>query len=325
MIGQILYSTDWAMPETQIGYFPDCGSSFLFNKARREGNYWGHLHALRGHSVPNRVSTAIQTDEPDIFCLQLMQAYGLATHHISSQTWPEIETELKQNPTEVEAIVSKHTTQVYSINSCLKKTREIQKHNAQKAFDPVNKLLQSCCKEAKSVEEIVENFKARAGWRVGDSRSSDAAFDKAVKSSSDDQIVKHYATATVADLERSAVRRNALWQYLCFRASPLSLKITFKLLNSVKDEDSLETCIKREWMVTSNFMKQQSDFINGVLAKLKKGTPTTPDWIYKNLEEVCSYLYTTNLSPSIQVSIDHVESFFENPDGQDIDLKFPEL
>ena len=53
----VLSSTNWAMPETQIGYFPDCGFSFPSHQEERQGKHWGLFHALTGIPVNKHVQS----------------------------------------------------------------------------------------------------------------------------------------------------------------------------------------------------------------------------------------------------------------------------
>lgn len=48
--------TLWGMPEVQIGYFPDCGSSYLFTKKITGGKPWGTILALRGQLLQSQVT-----------------------------------------------------------------------------------------------------------------------------------------------------------------------------------------------------------------------------------------------------------------------------
>lgn len=53
-------STMWGMPEVRIGYFPDSGASYFFNKFP-SGRALGLMYALRGAAFLDQVSHTVSS------------------------------------------------------------------------------------------------------------------------------------------------------------------------------------------------------------------------------------------------------------------------
>lgn len=90
-------NTMFAMPETGIGYFTDCGGAFFLPRIR-DDPCLGLFIALTGFRVKGKD----------------MIKYGLATHFVPQERLPALQDELKKitEDTDIEKIVSDHTESV---------------------------------------------------------------------------------------------------------------------------------------------------------------------------------------------------------------------
>lgn len=71
----------------------------------------------------------------------------------------------------------------------------------------------------------------------------------------------------------------------------MSLKLTFRLMEEVRKDDSLEDCIRKEWNLTKNFFRLPNDLAEGVRAKLID-KDNKPKWKFSTLQQV-PLLYTS--------------------------------
>eukprot|EP00210_Caulerpa_lentillifera_P005766 g5513.t1 len=233
--------TIWSMPEVKIGYFPDCGASYLFANKINGGRNWGTILALRGQLLQS----------------QQLIFTKIAPYYLQSKDWRGVERSLQEwtlsypNQMKIESILDQNSA---SIKAQVRPLIEI--------FPVLNEELQSCFQGVEDVEHLLETFKQSA--------HRDITHFTGEFHSKLNYIWKQYANHTIQDLEQ---------------ASPLSLKITYSLLNRVENDDGLKECINREWKVARNFGRIPNDLLEGVRAKLVE-KDNKPKWKFLTLKSV---------------------------------------
>lgn len=211
-------TTRWAMPEMDIGYFPDVGTTFALNKVVPSSFGW--YLALTGESIFG------------------WDAYfvGLATHYVPSHRLPEL----------------------------IKALSTVSYSNAD-PFTVVNNVIEDF------TESLPQGYKFK--YSVEQLQLLEKVFHESATIES-----------IFEDLEKANTEFSLATLETLKKKSPLSLKVALELLQR-GSQSNIHEALTNELHAAKQFMKD-SDFNEGVSAKLIRKSKEIPNWKHKSPSEV---------------------------------------
>ncbi|MEM7619626.1 MAG: enoyl-CoA hydratase/isomerase family protein [Pseudomonadota bacterium] len=223
----------FAMPEINLGLFPDVGMSYLLS---RLPNHLGTYLALTGHSLSPSECYALE----------------IASHTVRSSDFPKI-------------------------------------RNAMHEADPIDTILDELHQDfgLPAIDQHIPFIK-----RAFDTDSIEGIFAKLQEEGeASNSSHKEWATSILKELQKK---------------SPLSLKITLRLLQKAKTFQNLKEALNLDYNLMCHFI-ESSDFKEGIKSTLidKSYSPT---WQHKSIEDVSDHLidgYFTFSSPKALDFIDY--------------------
>ena len=234
----------FAMPETNIGFFPDVGSTYILSRLKGGiGNYI----ALTGARL-----------KPDDLIYT-----GLATHYVPSKNIADM----------VDDIVTKST----DITNTRSATNSI---NDFTSVDIAASVLMSYHEEIARGESYIARHR-----------------DEIDELFHEPESVENIMTA----LEKSKTKFARTTLDMLRKMSPTSLKVTLEGIRRGRHCSDIAECLKMEFRMSQAFMREGSDFYEGIRAALVD-KDRKPMW---NLEEITD---------------DHIESYFSCLGDKELDL-----
>lgn len=237
----------FAMPETNIGFFPDVGSTYLLSRLKGGiGNYI----ALTGARL-----------KPDDLIYT-----GLATHYVPSKNIDDMVDDIVAKSTDISNTSSSATSSI----------------NASTSVDIAASVLMSYHEEISRGESYI-------------ARHRDEIDELFYEPESVENIM--------AALEKSNTIFACTTLEMLRKMSPTSLKVTLEGIRRGRHCSDIAGCLKMEYRMSQAFMREGSDFYEGIRAALVD-KDRKPKWNLK-LEEIAD---------------DHIESYFSCLGDKELDL-----